>query len=184
MAKKHQKAAAAHARARRQAQAANPSLDEVLDSETNAGELWNQYYQSDSDLDREYTGGINCEWSDSDYETSLSELWSDSDVESLEELEGDELEVNLQELREEVEMLAVPTGYEEISKPKLAKTWKKAEKNRTLGYNGNSQRTAQRKAKEARDRGAAREQARNLYVALFCWYSLTKNVSGLIHKYR
>jgi hypothetical protein len=34
--------------------------------------------------------------------------WEDSDIESLAELEGEELEQNLQSLREEVEQLSAP----------------------------------------------------------------------------
>jgi len=107
---------------------------------------------SDSDSDCGYEGGVNCGWSDSD-----SEDYSDAD--SLEELEGEELEANLNELRAELKELVIPTKYDQFMEPKAAKDWKKAEKNRTLGYTGNSKRTQERRAKEGRDREASRAEA-------------------------
>jgi hypothetical protein len=55
-----------------------------------------------------------------------------SDIESFEELEGDQLEANLPDLRAE---LIAPTKYEQLMKPKLVKQWKKTEQSHTLGYN-------------------------------------------------
>src|SRR6267154_5615880 len=72
-------------------------------------------------LDCGYEGGVNCSWSDSD-----SEDYSDAD--SLEELEGEELEANLNELRAELKELVIPTKYDQFMEPKAAKDWKKAEK--------------------------------------------------------
>jgi hypothetical protein len=69
---------------------------------------------SDSDSDCGYEGGVNNCWSDcsdKDY----------SDTESLEELEGEELEANLNELRAELKDLVTPTKYDQIMEPKLAK---------------------------------------------------------------
>ena len=100
---------------------------------------------SDSDSDCEYEGGVNCSWSDSD-----SEDYSDAD--SLEELEGEELEANLNELRAELKGLVIPTKYDQFMELKAAKDWKKAEKSRTLGYTGNSKRTQERRGKESHDR--------------------------------
>jgi len=85
----------------------------------------------------------------------LEDEWEDSDTESnksLEELEGDELEHNLQSLREEVERLSVPTPYAEITKKKMAREWVDAESNHSLGYNGRSDRTGRRHAQKARAR--------------------------------
>jgi hypothetical protein len=67
---------------------------------------------NDSDSDCGYTGGVNvsCQQSglESHYEPSEDE-WENSDTESLAELEGDELEQNLQNLRKEAKRLSAPT---------------------------------------------------------------------------
>ncbi|KIM89696.1 hypothetical protein PILCRDRAFT_2013 [Piloderma croceum F 1598] len=93
---------------------------------------------SDSDSDCGYEGGVNCYWSDSD-DSDFSEEYSDA--ESLEELEGDELEANLLELRTELTDLGAPTKYDQIMELKLEKEWRKVEQNCALGYNGNSKQT-------------------------------------------
>jgi hypothetical protein len=71
---------------------------------------------SDSDSDYGYKGGVNCYWSDGD-DSDFSEEYSDA--ESLEELEGDELEANLLELRTELAELGAPTKYDQIMESKL-----------------------------------------------------------------
>jgi hypothetical protein len=96
------------------------------------------------DSDGWYEGGVNCFLSDSDEDFNIGDY---SDTESLEELEGDELEANLSELRAGI---IAPTKYEQVMQPKLAEGWKKAEQNRSLGYTGHSQRTQERRANEAR----------------------------------
>jgi hypothetical protein len=111
---------------------------------------------SNSDSDCGYEGGVNCYWSDSD-DSDFNEEYSDAD--SLEELEGDELEANLLELRTELADLGAPTKYDQIMESKLEKDWRKVEQNRGLGYSGNSKRTQERRAKEARDREASRKEA-------------------------
>jgi hypothetical protein len=122
--------------------------------------------KSDSDSDVGYEGGVDCTWSDSDYEpgTDSGSDWCDSDADSLSEFEGEGLEANLQELREELEALGAPVEYHGIRAPRSAKEWKKIEGNRALGYTGHSQRTQQRKAKEAREQTAMREEARESSV--------------------
>ena len=84
---------------------------------------------SDSDSDCGYEGGVSYSWSKSDSEDY-------SNAESLEELEGEELEANLNELRAELKE-PIPLKYDLVMAPKTAKDWKKAEKNCTLGYTGN-----------------------------------------------
>ncbi|KAG2031688.1 hypothetical protein BDR03DRAFT_1015862, partial [Suillus americanus] len=79
---------------------------------------------------------------------------SDTD-ESLEELEGMDLEENLKAVRVDVES----SGYAKVAAPKTVKTWQKAEKNQALGYTGTSQRTQQRRAKEAHEHEQAHESA-------------------------
>lgn len=114
----------------------------------------------DSDSDCGYDGTVNYCWSDSDSDEYLDVDVDTSDAESLEELEGDALEENLSELRAELEHLGAPTQYDLIMEPKSSKQWEKAEKNRILGYTGTSQRTQQRKAKEAREREKLRAESR------------------------
>ena len=101
----------------------------------------------ESDRDCGYIGGVNCN-PDSDSEHSESS-WSDT--ETLAELDGEELEENLQMLlAEELQDLegpAKPSEYSQIAALKSDKVWKKAEKNRALGYTGSSQRTQQRNDK-------------------------------------
>jgi len=92
---------------------------------------------SDLDLDCGYEGGVNCSWSDSD-----SEDYSDAD--SLKQLEGEELKANLNELRAELKELVISMKYDQFMELKAAKDWKIAEKNRILGYTGNSKRTQER----------------------------------------
>jgi hypothetical protein len=104
--------------------------------------------------------GVDFQWSDNDCDHGTDSEWSDSDGDSLAELEGDELEANLHELREEVEAITAPSRYTRIAAKKSAREWKKAEQNRALGYTGNSKRTQQRRAKEAQERAAFREEAR------------------------
>lgn len=114
---------------------------------------------SDSDSDCQYLGGVNFYPSDDDY-TDSGEESTDTELESLAELEGDELEANLRELRAELEDLGtIHTKYDHIMQMKSVTDWKKAERNRTLGYTGNSRRTQLRKAKEAREREALRTEA-------------------------
>jgi len=75
---------------------------------------------AESDWDCGYTGGVNClvsdsESSDSEYESDSDE-WSDGSDGSLEELEGIDLERNLDELRAEAAALHMLTKYEELTR--------------------------------------------------------------------
>ena len=56
--------------------------------------------------------GVNCDWSHSDSE--YDEDYTDTDLESLEELDRDELDDNLHELRAELNDLVSPTKYDQI----------------------------------------------------------------------
>jgi hypothetical protein len=75
-------------------------------------------------------------WTDGKSDGSISDSQEFSEVED---------EVFLQSLKEnlveELEMLAVPTPYQEVLQKLTMKDWKKAESNRGLGYSGNSERT-------------------------------------------
>jgi hypothetical protein len=81
---------------------------------------------------------VNERGSDSDYKEGEVGYKSDSD--SLTELEGDELEENLQmlqaEIEAEMERLAKPSAFEQILKLVMSAHWKKAEEHWKLGYNG------------------------------------------------
>jgi hypothetical protein len=109
----------------------------------------------------EYTGGVNVSWSDfeSDYELSEDE-WNDSETESLAELEGDELENNLQSLREEAQWFSMPTAYAEILKKKTTKEWAVAESSCYLGYNGLFDCTGHCHVQKAREREEERKNAK------------------------
>jgi hypothetical protein len=90
-----------------------------------------------------------------------TEAWTDnddaSDAESLCELEGEELEANLQML-----MAALDEGnvFEVLTAKKTTREWKKAESNRGFGYNGQSLCRRQEIAKKAKEDAATREAAK------------------------
>jgi hypothetical protein len=171
MARKYQKEAAAHARAGRAAARLEASLfesDNVASrtpSETPGEHQEGPTFVDlacESESDCNYSGGVNnFDWEESDYKPGmdLGEEQSDCDAESLSGFEGDSVEANLEELRAELDLLNAPSKYAQITERKSGKEWRKAEKNRALGYMGTSQRTQQRKAKEARERAAFRKEA-------------------------
>src|ERR1700690_2518085 len=100
MAKKYQREAAARAQARKKTVLLSESTGQNCHIQPNFGA---PSLDNDSDSDCGYTGGVNHEWVDSNDNSD----WSDgsdfnSESLSLSELEGSELEENLQELRKEV----------------------------------------------------------------------------------
>jgi hypothetical protein len=112
-----------------------------------------------------YIGGVHYSLpdSDSDSEFGGSDIDWDSESESGEsvvELEGDELDISLAQMRDEIEALAELTSYQEVAGPKTMKNWQKVEKNRALGYNGHSKRTRERRLHDARAREDFREYAK------------------------
>jgi hypothetical protein len=106
-----------------------------------------------------YTGGINFHQSDDEYEPDSPSGSEWSDDESLWELEGGDLEENLKELRAEALL-------DKLSQPKSSVVWKKAEQNRSLGYNGLSGRTQRRRDKMARDRAERKKEMKTSYVSV------------------
>ncbi len=77
--------------------------------------------------------------SDSNDKWSLSD--SDSDIESSYEYDGEVME----NLKKELAALKEKTAYQKLTnEKKTAAQWKKAEAKRSLGYTGNSERTASR----------------------------------------
>jgi hypothetical protein len=165
MARKYQKNAVACMNAARLAQIksqkARKQPQPVSSQATMASDITCPCPADPSDLGPEcgYTGGFllsDSDYDDSDF-TDTSSEWSEA--ESLEEMTGEELEANLQELRGELETLQEmgATPYETIMHSKGASDWKKVEKNRQLGYNGQSRSTMYRNAKKARDGAALRE---------------------------
>ncbi|KAG2106534.1 uncharacterized protein F5147DRAFT_578876 [Suillus discolor] len=105
------------------------------------------------------TGGVNY-WSDNDiddYKPDTSSEGALSDCESLCELKGDDLEHNLKRLQAEADLEAprwtapIDTLFKIILRPKTNVVWKKAEQNRSLGYNGLSSCTQCQRDKLARD---------------------------------
>jgi hypothetical protein len=123
-------------------------------------------YDSPSEQDCGYTGGVNYRFSNTEYDSATESEWSNgsgSDEDSVVKLEGDKLDANLHELGKKAHNKALEAfpKYAQIVMKKSAVEWKKAEKTRTLGYTGNSQQTKQRRAKEARDRATIREEAKS-----------------------
>jgi hypothetical protein len=164
MARRSRKEAAARARAARHTCHENAS-DLKFNTEGNGSKLEAATLYVDLDFDDcGYTGGINhCFSSDdsesaSDFEDLEDE---DSDDESLAEFEGDALEENLQELLLLQVAFPAPTQYEQIVAPKTKKEWGRAEKKRSLGYNGHSKRTKQRREMEAHQRSEMKDRARS-----------------------
>jgi hypothetical protein len=169
MVTKQQKAAAARARAARHCTTTQAISNPSYPGPTNVSVA----IETDSESERGcgYMGGVNHQFSDTGYDSGAESEWlgargsgSDDSEDSVVELEGDELEENLRELRKiEAHAIALEAfpKYGQIVMKKSASEWKKAEKNRALGYTGNSQRTQQRRAKEVRDRTAFREEAKN-----------------------
>ena len=107
---------------------------------------------SDSNSDCGYKGGVN-------FSLSKSDSFDYLDAESLEELEGEELEANLNELRAELKELPTCMKYDMLMELKTVKDWKKAEENHTLGYTGNLKCTQERQAKDLHDRKTSRAKA-------------------------
>jgi hypothetical protein len=112
---------------------------------------------SESDTDCDYTGGVNC-CSDSDDKGETGDDWSDE--ESLVEFDG----ADLGELREELENLEnlKPLLYDQIKEKKSTKEWNKAERNRGLGYTGDSVQTQQWNEQDVRKRADFCEEAKIL----------------------
>lgn len=170
MPKNHSQVAAAHARATRwSAPTAKHSNSTLQATPTQTySELQEQTLELSKlsgrelnpiELDSKYkcgdTGGVSCYWSDTgdEYETDLNTDNERLECDSLCKLEGSELEENLREFREEVIALGTPVDslFDKISKPKTDAVWKKAEWNRSLGYNKLSGHTQQQRDKAALD---------------------------------
>jgi hypothetical protein len=115
----------------------------------------------ESDGECGYTGGVNCNY----YSDEEEDKWSDDDnsePEQLDEMEGEELEKNLQAVKAAMDLLAIPprnpTIFDKISSRHSLKDWANAERN--VGYTGNSSRTQRRRDKDARDQAEIREAAK------------------------
>ncbi|KAG2038703.1 hypothetical protein BDR03DRAFT_1009681 [Suillus americanus] len=183
MPKNHRKVAAAHARAAQwsapTAEHSNSTLQATptqtyseLQGQTSEPSKLSGRELSPIELDSKYecgyTGGVSCYWSDTGdkYETDSNADSKRSECDSLCKLEGSKLEENLRELREEVIALGTPVDslFNKISKPKTGAVWKKAERNRSLGYNGLSGRTQRQRDKAARDQAEQQKKMKTLYV--------------------
>jgi hypothetical protein len=106
----------------------------------------------ESDSDCGYDGGVNHDGSDNE-----TDAWY-SDVESLCEFEGDELDSNLEMLK--AAFAADGDVFEDLMAKRTTMDWKKVEKRRSLGYNGQSVRRQQELAKKAKEDAATREAAK------------------------
>ncbi|KAJ7267175.1 hypothetical protein C8J57DRAFT_1228787 [Mycena rebaudengoi] len=109
----------------------------------------------DDDDDCGYDGGVSTFFSDNDEYAPDGDSDSEFTESDLSDFDEDILET----LKTELASLAKPaTVNDALGKSKSKKDWKKAEANRSLGYNGLSIRTIQRHAKDARDRETHREE--------------------------
>ncbi|KAG1890509.1 uncharacterized protein F5891DRAFT_987041 [Suillus fuscotomentosus] len=179
MGKKHQHSAAARARAARWNPTAvpvpSPSPEAVDDSEPLIQQCEDtephDYFviESDSCSECEYTGGVNVDSSDSDYKPGDLDWETELTDDTLSELSGDELEENMRMLQAEsaieADLLAQPAAFEKIAMGVSSAAWKKAEKNRGLGYNGQSQQTYERRGQQAQAAAKVRENAKKSYVS-------------------
>jgi ribosomal protein S13 len=108
-----------------------------------------------------WTGGVNNHLEDNPEDwIDLSGMDSEPDDE-LEELEGDELRGSLEtEISREAEVLqnSDTALYQKLMRLISFKEWKQAEKNRALGYNGQSARSKRRKRKDVRDKECRDEE--------------------------
>lgn len=190
MPKNHRKVAAAHARAARWSAPTAPTAEhsnstlqatpaqtysELQEQTSEPSKLCGRevnLIELDSEYECGYTGGVSCYWSDTgdEYETDSNADSERSECDSLCELEGSELEENLRELREEVIALgtSVDSLFDKISKPKTGAVWKKAERNRSLGYNGLSGRTQRRRDKAARDQADQNQSTGCIHATVVC----------------
>ncbi|KAJ7616728.1 hypothetical protein B0H17DRAFT_1152613 [Mycena rosella] len=124
--------------------------------------------------DHEYPGsepvsGEECSWNGTVNHAAMSDSESDwksapdgdSDSDSdLSELEGTDLINSLEnELEQEIAALAFMTPYQELTQPISSKDWKKAERNRALGYSGLSDRVIRRKKQEKRENATKKEES-------------------------
>jgi hypothetical protein len=153
MVRKYHKLAAARARLARQTQV-NPATVRANDST-----VWepdndngNGDDNDDDNFNCGFTGGVHCSLPEPDSDSEFEMDWeSESDSgESIVELEGEELESSLAQLRDEVASLVEPTPYQKVAGPKTSENWKKAERSRGLGYDGHSKRTQERRLHDAR----------------------------------
>jgi hypothetical protein len=162
MAKKYLQEAAARTPAARWNTAPNTPPDVpdegTLSAELNfADDVAEVPSHSEPESDCGYAGGVNMDNSDQE---GSSWMDGDSSEESLSELEGEDLELNLESLQEEGETLEDNLTIWEVLRKKSLKDWKRVEQNRSLGYTGTSDRTRRRREKESRDRAAFRESAK------------------------
>ena len=177
MARKHKIVAAARARAGKKKHPLPPPhlhLPEAnpdLANPSPATEFTDHVlFSSEPESDCGYTGGVDCSISDTESDSEWIDSGSGDSDGSISEFCGQELEENLREIREEVEVLHAASPYALIMGKKLKKDWRKVERNRALGYTGNSVRSKQRHAKDARERELQREAACNscvLHIHIF-----------------
>jgi hypothetical protein len=130
--------------------------DSEHESTSSAAQRGSKGCESESECD--WHGGVNHFPSDSDWDSLNDSDWktdssSESDFGDVSELEGDELIESLQAtLEAEMQIISIPTPYEQILKPHTSGDWRKAESNRSLGYNKLSGCTQRRQALEAREK--------------------------------
>ncbi|THH26932.1 hypothetical protein EUX98_g7257 [Antrodiella citrinella] len=149
------------------------SCEESTVAELEAAVQSESHAHSESDSETEdcctlWTGGVNhnpdcsdsgdSDWDSEDNESGSEHNTTDSEGAGMEVelLEDDEL---LNSLQDELQKLLVPTPYEELLNTNQHQ-WKKAERQRWWGYNGNSERTKRDHAKKLRDKEKVAEKMR------------------------
>ncbi|KAJ7837307.1 hypothetical protein B0H13DRAFT_1912558 [Mycena leptocephala] len=112
-------------------------------------------FANDSGREFGYEGGVNIDESNGEYQpdSEHESNFTDSDLSEFDE------EI-IEALKKEFEALSKQNPFFELSHSKSKKDWSKEEANRSLGYNGLSERTGYRRAAQARDRNEQREVAK------------------------
>lgn len=150
------KASAAHARAAKQAKSrVLPPFPEEEDENPAPAELTTSEILdlTGIPLDTEetrWTGGVDHVPDSEDDGSDYS--WADTSDDDGSESDASDFERLEKSLQHELKLLTEPSPYEMLMKPRVKEDWKKAERNRGLGYTGKSGRTTRRHEKEARDK--------------------------------
>ena len=160
----NKKAARARAgKAKKAAQSATHNESKAKKHVSLAGDVSGLAGDSGNTANTAPTALEECDW-DGSVNVNVPEGWmtvTDYEDDLLSELEGNDL---IESLRSQMCKGAGSceglTGYQEIQKKISTQQWKKAERNRGLGYNGLSNRTQRRIGQQAREKASKDEVLR------------------------
>jgi hypothetical protein len=156
---RHLLAAASNARAARKEKSysTGQSISSQLD---NSVQQTRSPDETDDEPECGYEGGVeNFISSDDEFVPGVQwELEDGEEWDSDEELSEYDEEV-MEQLKKEAAELVKPTPFEEVSSTAV-KNWQKIEANRSLGYNGQSKRTRERREQQERLKKSTREEAK------------------------